>query len=174
MPDTNYIVSGSDLTDIADSIRSKTGGSDPLEFPEGFTDAIDGISTLANDTATATATAADIKYGKSAYAKGSRIVGTYQPTATISANVRRNVGYTISPRTVSAGATLCTHNKPSNEAWASGGLSIQISTSNLSGVSVQANATDSAITVTTNNSATIRSSGTITISYVAMYVATVN
>ena len=32
------------MTAVADAIRSKTGGSDPLSFPTGFSDAITGIS----------------------------------------------------------------------------------------------------------------------------------
>ena len=32
------------MTAVADAIRSKTGGSDPLSFPTGFSDAIAGIS----------------------------------------------------------------------------------------------------------------------------------
>lgn len=32
------------MTTVADAIRSKTGGSDPLSFPTGFSDAIAGIS----------------------------------------------------------------------------------------------------------------------------------
>lgn len=42
MADT-YIVSSSDLTAVADSIRAKTGGTEQLTFPTGFADAIGGI-----------------------------------------------------------------------------------------------------------------------------------
>jgi hypothetical protein len=40
---TDYIVSGSDLTSIANSIREKAGASDALAFPAGFAEAIAGI-----------------------------------------------------------------------------------------------------------------------------------
>ena len=39
------IVNNKDLTAIADSIRTKTGASEPLLFPNGFSDAINGIQT---------------------------------------------------------------------------------------------------------------------------------
>ena len=42
MADT-YIVSSSDLTTVADSIRAKTGGTEQLTFPTGFANAIGGI-----------------------------------------------------------------------------------------------------------------------------------
>lgn len=38
-----FIVSSDELNDIADAIRAKGETSDPLEFPGGFTDAIDAI-----------------------------------------------------------------------------------------------------------------------------------
>lgn len=41
---TDYIVSGSDLTSIANSIREKAGTSGSLAFPAGFAEAIAGIS----------------------------------------------------------------------------------------------------------------------------------
>ena len=41
---TDYIVSGSDLTSIANSIREKAGTSDALAFPAGFAEAIAAIS----------------------------------------------------------------------------------------------------------------------------------
>lgn len=40
----NYIVSDTDLTAIANAIREKTGGTDPLVWPADFTDSIDSIS----------------------------------------------------------------------------------------------------------------------------------
>lgn len=40
----NYIVNSSDLTSVADAIREKTGTSDPLVFPDGFVEALGGIS----------------------------------------------------------------------------------------------------------------------------------
>lgn len=40
---SNYLVDGSDLTDIADAIRAKGGTSAELEFPQGFVDAVEAI-----------------------------------------------------------------------------------------------------------------------------------
>lgn len=40
----NYIVKEESLTAIADSIRAKTGGTDELVFPDGFVEAVEGIS----------------------------------------------------------------------------------------------------------------------------------
>ena len=40
----NYTVSGEDLSSIADIIRTKSGETEPLEFPDGFYAAISGIS----------------------------------------------------------------------------------------------------------------------------------
>lgn len=40
----NYIATDTDLTAVADAIRSKGGKSGQLAFPQGFVDAIDGIS----------------------------------------------------------------------------------------------------------------------------------
>lgn len=40
-----YTVNAADLTAVADAIRAKTGTSEGLLFPDGFTAAIAGIST---------------------------------------------------------------------------------------------------------------------------------
>lgn len=42
---SNYLVDGSDLTSVADAIRTKGGTSGQLQFPGGFVDAIDAIPT---------------------------------------------------------------------------------------------------------------------------------
>lgn len=44
MPD--YIVSGEQLTAIANAIREKTGNTGSLTFPGGFTEGISGIETV--------------------------------------------------------------------------------------------------------------------------------
>lgn len=41
----NYLVTDTDLTSVADAIRTKGGTSAALEFPDGFVDAIDDIET---------------------------------------------------------------------------------------------------------------------------------
>lgn len=42
---SNYIVSDTSLGSVADAIRTKGGTSAPLEYPQGFIDAIDDIQT---------------------------------------------------------------------------------------------------------------------------------
>lgn len=44
-PVTMYLTTDRDLTSIANAIRTKGGTSSPLEFPNGFVDAIDAIQT---------------------------------------------------------------------------------------------------------------------------------
>lgn len=41
----DYKVTDTELTSIANAIRTKTGGNAPLAFPTGFTDAISSISS---------------------------------------------------------------------------------------------------------------------------------
>lgn len=40
-----YLVQDTDLTAVADAIRTKTGSSDSIAFPDGFVSAVEGIST---------------------------------------------------------------------------------------------------------------------------------
>ena len=44
----NYSVTGEQLTGIADAIRTKTGDSSGLAFPDGFVSAIEGIADLSS------------------------------------------------------------------------------------------------------------------------------
>lgn len=46
---SNYIVSDTSLGSVADAIRTKGGTSAPLEYPQGFIDAIDDIQTGGGD-----------------------------------------------------------------------------------------------------------------------------
>lgn len=45
----NYVVSDTSLGSVADAIRTKGGTSAPLEYPQGFIDAIDDIQTGGGD-----------------------------------------------------------------------------------------------------------------------------
>lgn len=77
------LTTDTELQTVANAIRAKTGGSAALGYPNGFAAAIAGIGS------DCTATAADIRSGKTAYAGNSKVTGsmtekaaaTYNPSA---------------------------------------------------------------------------------------------
>lgn len=74
---TDYLVTDTELTNVANAIRTKGGISVTLEFPTEFISAINNIPS-GTDVSDTTATAADVLSGKYFYlANGTRTEGTY-------------------------------------------------------------------------------------------------
>lgn len=97
MPNTHGTL-GELFSDIADSIRGKTGSSEAI-IADNFPDEIDAIST-GTDTSDATATASDLLSDKTAYGANGKITGTIQSLGATTYNT------SSSDQTISSGQYL--------------------------------------------------------------------
>ena len=111
-----YLTNDTELKSIANAIRTKSGKTGNLSYPSGFVSTIQGIAS------NCTATAGDIKTGKTAW------VGNAKVTGNMSGKSAETYNTSTSDRTISGGQYL------------SGAQTIKgVSTSNISAGNIKAN-----------------------------------
>lgn len=71
----DYLTTNIDLKKVANAIRSRTGKTATISYPDGYVSEISKLS----DTSDATVTAGDMAYGVVAYGKNGKVYGTIDP-----------------------------------------------------------------------------------------------
>ena len=127
MPDQVYRAYESELTDIADAIRTKGGTSADLTYPNGFVSAIQNIQTGTDDSDATLNSNGQLLNGVTAYSKGTKYTGNIPsksssdlsasgatvtvPSGYYSSNATKSVssGSATAPATISGTSATVSH-----------------------------------------------------------------